>query len=122
MKTNELMYKNYVEHNGLIRQISGFRTYSTNHTLVRFEMSAGEYMVESLNPIPLSKEWLLKAGFVKHSPYFSNGSIIEFYENNNALFCELPNDNVFYHIKYVHQLQNLYFALTGVELVFSTEP
>ena len=31
------------------------------------------------------------------------------------------NGNIMYlvHIKYVHQLQNLYFALTGEELVFT---
>ena len=77
---------------------------------------------EEFEPIPLTEEWLLKFGYRKNTPFFTDGSIIEFYENNGMLFCELPDNNTILHIKYVHQLQNLYFALTGEELVFSTEP
>ena len=79
-----------------------------------------------LEPIPLTEEWLLKVGFQerKDTSNFSNFWIGEnpltrdwlfvikgFKEDNDFFFM-----NGFHKIKYVHQLQNLYFALTGAEL------
>lgn len=64
------------------------------------------------DPIPLTEEWLLKFGFEK-------GSLIYFNLNGEIVF---KGDNAFRYfgltvqLKYVHQLQNLYFALTGQEL------
>ena len=75
--------------------------------------------VNDLIAIPLTKEWLLKAGFERLFPTGSTYSLRDF---NVSDFGE----NGIYHydvkqpIKYVHQLQNLYFAMTGEELVFST--
>ena len=67
------------------------------------------------NPIPLTEEWLLKFGFKN----------IKFkYEINNFIIWLDPRSTYYYlnyeggniEIKYVHELQNLYFALTGKEL------
>ena len=76
----------------------------------------------SFNGIPLTEEWLLKLGFEKDTSYtniiyfilddltWANG-LLEIESRYIRDFNhELP------HIKYVHQLQNLYFALTGNEL------
>ena len=77
-----------------------------------------------LAPIPLNPEILEKCGFEK----CKNGiELICFNECNNiiiaSLFTGLPltleidgTRFPLYHIKYLHQLQNLYFALTGKEL------
>ena len=67
-------------------------------------------------PIPLAEEWLVKMGFKK----FVTSDKYHTY----ALGVINVNDNIVYvselgflnHIKYVHQLQNLYFDLTGEEL------
>lgn len=66
--------------------------------------------------IPLTEEWLLKFGF----EYFGrmtgwvigNHSINEF--GDFFEFC--INKEIPVKLQYVHQLQNLYFALTGEEL------
>jgi len=74
---------------------------------------------EDYKPIPLTEEWLVKLGFEKHE--FSN------YEYCKGLFNlahsnKLNPTGMFYeaergtYLKHVHQLQNLYFALTGEEL------
>lgn len=74
--------------------------------------------VSNLKPIPLTEEILLKCGF-KHK---GNG----FYEILGC-FIELCNvgDEFYYcgfkgksigNIKHLHQLQNLYYCLTGEEL------
>ena len=76
-------------------------------------------------PIPLTEKWLLKLGFFKYNNTFilkepsSNCTIFQFsiWENMTYNTGELQPK-----IDYVHQLQNLYFALCSEELVFSTKP
>jgi len=77
------------------------------------------------NPIPLTEEWLLKFGFCqseKDEVYYdglfnyalnSYKSIWHFYAHNEV------NGNKWFlrDLQYVHQLQNLYFALIGEELI-----
>lgn len=74
-------------------------------------------------PIPLTEEWLLKFGFIsmysnytiKAGDYYNSikqdcGKWIYSYDESDAGCYELKE------IKYVHQLQNLYFALNDKEL------
>ena len=77
-------------------------------------------------PIPLTEEWLLKAGFV-----FKNGGVgWDTYilkdlvltlvpTNNGKVICYCYNTSKYKPIKSVHDFQNLFFSLTGEELVFS---
>ena len=70
-------------------------------------------------PIPLTEDWLLKFGFqqkcVSQTPYCLNGFSI--YPNDNNKHCILYYKSVeIIELKSVHQLQNLYFGLTGTEL------
>jgi hypothetical protein len=80
-------------------------------------------------PIPLTEEWLLKLGFKqcgyemlswKHEtllPSFDLGGInwADFDEPDYQFLTYKVGDEIL-RIDYVHQLQNLYFALTGEEL------
>ena len=75
-------------------------------------------------PIPLTEEWLIKFGFVKygtlHDSYKLNPFIVELgILGNHYTFRKIMNREesiLLKEIKYVHQLQNLYFALTNKEL------
>lgn len=69
-------------------------------------------------PIPLSNELLHKLGFIiiKDSEEFFLGDFRIFLPN----FFKYK-DCVLNKIKYVHQLQNLFYALTGKELTLKTE-
>jgi hypothetical protein len=86
-----------------------------------YSLKLGETPLARIKPIPLTEEWLIKFGFEEDGinwywfntkdrftdygyAYNTKTNIIEFNE------CELIG------IRYVHQLQNLYFALTGQEL------
>ncbi len=78
-----------------------------------------------VKPIPLTEEWLLKFGFEYkdrggykgwYSPFVLNESI-RIFEIENGWFKYSSARSV---IKYVHQLQNLYFALTGEELTIKS--
>jgi len=72
-------------------------------------------------PISLTEEWLLKCGFEwKEYSLFNrlsltkNSFTIEFEISDNICDCYLEMIGI--DILFVHQLQNLYFALIGEEL------
>jgi hypothetical protein len=74
-------------------------------------------------PIPITEEWLEKFGFVLdegewHIPPFE--VCIKYHEITGFRFClhnEVDGTLTFVRkVKYIHQLQNLYYALTGKEL------
>lgn len=77
------------------------------------------------NPIPLTEEWLLKFGFKLNMDWFNwNAAIGENEIGDFKLALRHTDDFGWFYksrctpIKYVHQLQNLYFALTGEELTY----
>ena len=70
--------------------------------------------IKDTEPIPLTEEWLVKFGFVKDKL-----EVGLYHFNDLEIF--LPNyftwkTQFINNIKHVHQLQNLYFALTNEEL------
>jgi hypothetical protein len=72
-------------------------------------------------PIPLTEEWLLKFGFEEDETYVSEENPFLDYINGNVrismpYFSFEYCDGGIKELKYVHQIQNLYFALTGTEL------
>jgi len=73
---------------------------------------------DSYKPIPLIPEWLERFGFDKYDRFHR----LWVDKSNKYLFID-DKDGFFYYdhgmepkLKYVHQLQNLYFILTGKEL------
>lgn len=83
---------------------------------------------EYAKPIPLTEEWLLKFGF-ENDTYgnftLSLGDILDvqwvmvsfkYYDLKEWDSTQFSDNNLMYDCKYVHQLQNLYFSLTGKEL------
>ena len=82
--------------------------------------------IEDVRGIPLTDEWLLKLGFEllytgKFRKVYDFAKDLRFgYSDNHGLSNTQSAvtfvGNSFTHIKYVHQLQNLYFALTQREL------
>jgi hypothetical protein len=120
MKAEELRIGNliYLKHGGL-----GYKGhFVTKSTISIYYDNQYEFM----KPIPLTEDWLLKFRFIKstaaksiylsipelkaeiHFEFFRGGLVCVLYCSTGSF---IPND-----IKHVHQLQNLYFALTGEEL------
>ena len=99
-----------------------------------YDISIGDNEEWTVEPIPLTEEWLIKFGFDKRrEQIFKNHWKDKFYIGFNygrySLYQVGDVHNHWYlnHefektkritsiIRYVHQLQNLYFALTGKEL------
>ena len=83
------------------------------------------YDIDMIDPIELTEEWLQRLGFKDSQPmqpprsYFKEWIEVtnQFFADGNYRFNGLSRIKV--ELKYVHQLQNLYFALTGTELELS---
>jgi hypothetical protein len=83
-------------------------------------------MYASLEPIPLTEEWLFKFGFWREVKVGSEMGTdgIEFRVYHFDVLTFNTNHGWWYKVQrinetpleYVHQLQNFYFALTGKEL------
>lgn len=99
---------------------------------IKMESFFGLCNIESrpdlFEPIALTEEWLIKLGFtwsIAHQGFFKKDFyyVIDFYETYPKvegciafLNKNHRNGEKLLSVKYVHQLQNLYFALTQSEL------
>jgi len=100
MKANELRIGNLVMCLGKEVELIGISKWNgNNYTTLHYAEFKGMIPIQlfHLKPIPLTEEWLLKFGFEK----------------------KIGWDDYEYHIEYVHQLQNLYYALKGEEITIN---
>lgn len=130
IKANELRLGNWIEHN----------QYPNDTVIIRIE--DGKHIDEAIrlnaNPIPLTEKWLIKFGFfVENFDYaipISECKVVwltlipQDEECSAYSVCVTQTDEdeedqtaFLSDISYVHQLQNLYFALTGEELEVSND-
>lgn len=93
-----------------------------------FEYRKGLANLEDYRPIPLSENILLKCYFEKYEDdddYFciqlnSKGLELCFNAETGRVLIgqDIAYSDEIISVKYVHQLQNIYFALTGEEIKF----
>lgn len=117
MKAMELRIGNYIENTD--SQMASYMV--VNADVIKQNEHT---MYASLEPILLTEEWLIKFGFKKRDMLSS--ILFDMKNPRFSIYLNPPIDksnkwnilgiekNV--NIQYVHQLQNLYFALTGEEL------
>jgi len=118
MKVNELRIGNYVYFHGDVEEINMVDGFGV---IGREEQPLCS--IDEFEPIPLTEEWLLKFGFEKADEiYFIEFGVysmtIKEYEKGKYILNPETHFN-YVDIEYVHQLQNLYFALTGKELILT---
>ena len=112
MKADELMLGNYfLDLNNEIDEV--YDIYFDTDEGVRF---INNWNISVIKPVLLTERWLIKFGFKKIDKDINGYYVwmiehITVFEQNKGYDY---NDST--NIKYVHQLQNLYFALTGKEL------
>ena len=121
IQPQEIRIANYIEYNGEIIKLDG-------SLLCCYIQNELEF---PLNPIPLTEEILLNFGFNKE---YQKGYIgidvcnsdfvlteplkMGEWQTNYTFQFETGSIPKFKEIEYVHQLQNLFFALTNEELIF----
>lgn len=106
MKATELRIGNlFIEkYSGQIIKVIGL-----NEKTITFE---GKFKNEwQAEPIPLTEEWFYNFGFIIFNSSNEKGLIVV-----NKLVNPLKYSIFGREIKYVHELQNWYFLLTGEEL------
>jgi hypothetical protein len=101
--------------------------YGDNRIQTHIPQLAESYYEEDValfEPIPLSEDILLRLGFEKVKSDYEEAETYDFYLG--IIYFNMANTSTKISGKYclsfipdyVHQLQNLYFALTGTELTF----
>lgn len=65
-------------------------------------------------PIPLTEEILLKCGFDKVREYFTIYNEFDVFKDNKGYYTHINCGNIY--LNSLHQLQNLFYTLTGEEL------
>ena len=123
IQATELRVGNYIQNDlqGRILEIL-----SVSGDLVFIEENPQNY-----SPIPLTKEWLLRFGLEKLDTVTwkittgifirlpEQGDMWDIYRSTNNRAGDFSGLGI-RRIRCVHELQNLYFALTGQELTIST--
>lgn len=72
---------------------------------------------EIIEPIPITEDWLIRFGFEPKVMHFQKtGSHFYVYKRHTDNQLVYRTNNFTIELKFIHQLQNLYFALTGEEL------
>lgn len=131
IQANELRIGNLISANGLhggneltVEEIGSRGTLSDDMRVIKFkEHHVGEF-VKDCNPIQLTEEILNRFGFEHYNnSYYKirlrvhNGGSAEIYISaEHGIYC-IDGGISKYRCQYVHQLQNLCFALTGEDLV-----
>jgi hypothetical protein len=125
MIANELRIGNFITANGMnvYWPIEGIEIISSNISTQSLIYSHNSWRdLSSFEPIPLTEEWLLNFGFVHDNNldlyYLKGVQFISLCQNiTKEYWCDYESYyGLNIEIKYVHQLQNLYFDLTGQEL------
>lgn len=133
MEAKELRIGNLIYVDSKLRYVFGtiYKTIQHNYHLQNSTYS--ENYENECEPIPLTEEWLLKLGFEEISftedrnrdwykmfEIDNTSEIISLNYYTKTNYCRFNFDigygNKYLDLYYVHQLQNLYFALTGEEL------
>ncbi len=121
MKANELRISNLVSTEGEILTVK-----SVSKTVASFEGKDYWILLKDCEPIQLTEDWLIRFGFEKLLPNIEDEikdelrTVIIFrkipltYNTSNGWW--MNSSKIKIQLDYVHQLQNLYFALTGTEL------
>ena len=116
MKANELRIGNWIN---LRMDVHEWKPIKTTTTVIAEISTVTPFTFE---PIPLTEEWLKRFGFDKRVMTINGGEfdwellgeelILYIGSEGSGFDCQQFERR----LKYVHSLQNLYFALTGEEL------
>ena len=129
MKTTELRIGNFIQYH-----FDDSITVDVLDYMHVYSSDCGDIPVHAVQPIPLTEQWLLDFGFeetIEESfiKEFDGATLIIFiingvaeliykhYSSHSENEIDTVNAVCLLSVEYVHQLQNLYFALTQEELI-----
>lgn len=141
IKAQDLRIGNLINFNWWFNGVGKVDLIDGCHGYVTMERHGDEFHLDEISPIPLTEDWLVKLGFKGYSHFtVMNSKYIELGRGREiSIGCVGTPNEMVYLIEldvdgrtindiitlrnfdydgrtYVHQLQNLYYALTGKEL------
>lgn len=120
IKVNELRPGNYVLHNDELMQIESYCNGKVNVYAGYYGDAPHIHGIDcgNINLIPLTPEWMERCGFKEGTNYLFGKQLKLGIHSDYTYIGTLTSTSAAYvaPTQYVHQLQNLYFALTGDEL------
>lgn len=117
----ELRIGNLVWYEATAHIIKELRLNRCQHVWAKMQNDQYLSGYDDLDPIELSPEWLERMGFrFNGMGYHSPNGKLYWYKNSLTINNDGRSKVINKSPRYVHQLQNLYFALTGTELIFKS--
>ena len=132
LKSNELRIGNYIQANGPIMEVKSINENEVSLYLHGSEADNWDEEIEKCTGVPLSPEILERCGFIKH---VNSNKYWVFYVLDNGFHVGFAKhsepsagvrEGVCYYgenyieLQYLHQLQNLLYALAGEELILKS--
>jgi len=129
IKANELRLGNYIQIGG--STMDTYQTYKPKKVCADLikaiaeenEERGNDYILSVFQPLKLTPEILEKCGFERTKTHTDDDWVNGDYRLRQrvgaySFYRDYKNEDLDYFadIKHLHQLQNLYFALTGIEL------
>ena len=116
LKSIDLRINNFVLHKNEVLAVK-----SISNSVVSLDGKNYWVLIKDCKPIQLTEAWLIRAGFEKFR-HIKDGIV---FDNSwlriNESMVAYWRGGYIGKIKYVHSLQNIYFALVGTELEFKPE-
>lgn len=121
MQPSELRIGNLVK--TIYREL-GVLSITQIRSYVIYSNKTGGISFNSIVPIPITEKWLIDLGFSKnrtiHLGIDKSFNSLQITNDLDVLVYDINRDFVsLKKIRYVHELQNLYFAFTGKELEYN---
>lgn len=133
LNIKEFRIGNLVDRTDYICRVVGIFEKDNGLVLDAINYKGERFVLQEVKPISLTEEWLLKMGFKKQEEYYYKSELdIDYcflyadFRKDWGLYIEytdspcLEDENkkypVSFGVKYIHQVQNLYFSLTHKEL------
>ena len=116
MKTTELRIGSYVDYFGKRKVID---VINDTRRIVEFDDAQIERDINLIKPIHLTEDWLLRFGFKKRNDktFTYDRFVLYFVSKYEFWYLNDRRTNVYFtKVEFVHELQNIIFAMNGEEL------
>ena len=124
MKENELRIGNYILYqNQKECKVSSIGSNGFETEYIGKSQPNGSNDIREYQPIPLTEEELIKLGFIKKrnlGDLFFEKWVFRLFVDHKGFYLFIDCDYEYGIVEHVHELQNLYFALTGEELTHTS--
>jgi len=116
IQANELRIGNYyIDITDELRELSGYELWQ-----MTVKENKGNLGIMEYQPVPITQQRLIDLGFEDiggHEYILGNALMLDNAYTDKGVWNFVYENSYITEFNYIHQLQNLYFAITGKELI-----